>query len=175
MKQPELAATLEAILFVATGPLSVAELVSASEAAEEDVLAALDLLGQQLRSGGLRLSVSEGAYELTTDPALASLIERFLGMQAKTELSRPALETLAIVVYRQPVTKFQVEEIRGIASDQTLRNLLQRDLIIEAGTSPEPGRPILYRPSHRLLHHLGIQNFDDLPSLESLSSEDHAN
>lgn len=174
MKPPELTATLEAILFVATAPMSVRELVAATDAPEEDVLAALDSLKRQLAGRGIRLSQSGRTYQLITLPSLAPIIERYLGEQVRTELSRPALETLAIIVYRQPVTKLQIEEIRGIASDQTLKNLLQRDLIIEAGHDNQPGKAILYRPSHRLLHHLGIANFDELPSLEHLSREDDA-
>lgn len=168
MKQADLAATIEAILFVATSPLTAGELAANCDAAEEDVIAALESLNQTLKSRGIRLISSNGAYQLATAPTLAAMVERFLGAQAKTELSRPALETLAIVVYRQPVTKLQIEEIRGIASDQTLKNLLIRELIIEAGQSSDPGRPTLYRASHRLLHHLGISSFDELPQLEQL-------
>ncbi len=170
MKKSELATNLCAVLFVATGPLSLAQLAIATESPEEDVAAALEHLKSELAKGALRIIEAHKAYELVTAPALTPVVERFLGSQVRIELSRPALETLAIIVYRQPVTKMQIEEIRGIASDQTLKTLLQRDLITEAGHSSEPGKPTLYRPSHRLLHHLGLNSFDELSDLETLSA-----
>ncbi len=173
MSKADLIINLEAILFVATEPLKVAQLALATEAAEEDIAAALFSLSDRLKTTGLRLSEAHGAYQLVTAPSLATIIERFLGNQLRSELSRPALETLAIVVYRQPVTKLQIDNIRGISSDQTIKNLLLRDLITEFGRSPEPGKPMLYRPSHRLLHHMGITSFDELPNLESLSENSH--
>lgn len=174
MTSTELVATLEALLFVATEPIKIAQLADITEAPEEDVAAALDKLKVQLNNGGLQLNVTGGAYQLATAANLTPIIERFLGNQVRAELSRPALETLAVVVYRQPITKLQIDNIRGISSDQTLKNLLLRDLITEAGHAQEAGKPTLYRPSHRLLQHLGISSFDELISLEELPRENNA-
>jgi segregation and condensation protein B len=169
MTKVNLIKSLEALLFVASEPLKLSQLAHTLEAAEEDIANALDTLKEKLKTSGLRLMQSDNSYQLVTAPDLAPMIERFLGNQVRNDLSRPALETLAIIVYRQPVTKMQIDEVRGISSDQTIRNLLLRDLIAEAGYSNEPGKPVLYRPSHRLLHHLGLTSFDELTSFENLS------
>jgi segregation and condensation protein B len=129
MKSPKLPQLAESLLFAAGSPLSAAQLAEVLDVAEEDVVAALDTLSADLATSGLRLSQLEGQYQLVTAPEAAGAVERYLSQEARSELSRPALETLAIVIYQQPVTKLQIEEIRGIASDQMIRNLLQRDLI----------------------------------------------
>jgi segregation and condensation protein B len=100
-----------------------------------------------------------------------SLVRRFLQEETNSELSKPALETLAIVAYRGPVTKSQIEAIRGVASETMLRNLLARGLILEAGKSQEPGRPIRYAISHSFLQHFGLTSAAELPPLPGAANE----
>lgn len=167
MAELTVAAQLEALLFVAAGPLTVEQLATALDMAPEDAQAGLDQLEAQLAaaSSGLRLSALQGSYRLTTAPAAATAVRRLLEIESKTELSRAALETLAIVAYRGPLTKAHIEQIRGVASDTMVRNLLARGLIMEAGKSPEPGHPQQYQVSHSFLQHFGLASLHELPPL----------
>jgi segregation and condensation protein B len=163
--EPTLDLTLEAILFTAAEPLTAAQLAAALGGVPvETVAAALAALSGRL-SGGIRLAEAAGTYRLVSAPEAAGAVRKFLEDTSRQELSRPALETLSIVAYKGPLTKLQVEEIRGVASDTMLRNLLARGLITEAGRSSEPGRPALYAVSHLFLQHFGLTSAGDLPPL----------
>lgn len=163
MSKLDLAANLQAVLFVATEPLSVERLAQITEATAEATVAALAALAGELEHGGLRISELDGQYRLVTAPETAPTIRRFLQSETNSDLSRPALETLAIVAYRGPITKSGIEAIRGVSSDTMLRNLLSRGLINEAGKSDEPGRPPLYAISHAFMQHFGLTSPQDLP------------
>jgi segregation and condensation protein B len=154
---------LEALLFVASEPITATHLAKAIGADAATVTAALETLGTILKDGGLRLSVLDGKYRLVTAPDTADIVRTFLQAEAKADLSRAALETLAIIAYRGPLTKTAIEQVRGVASDTMLRNLAARGLISEAGKSPEPGRPALYAVSHTFLQHFGFTSPADLP------------
>ncbi len=103
--------------------------------------------------------------QLTTAPELAELIERFLGLEATSHLSRAALETLAIIAYQQPVTRPQIDSIRGVNSDGMMKSLLSKGLILESGRSDGPGRPFLYSTTPEFLQHFGLNSILELPSL----------
>jgi segregation and condensation protein B len=167
----DLNSQLHAILFVATEPLSAEHLAEAVEANIEAVAKALTELTTSLQQTGVRLSHLDGKYRLVTAPNTAATVRRFLQAESKAELSRPALETLAIIAYRGPLTKAGIERIRGVASDTIVRNLLGRGLILEAGKSSEPGRPQLYAVSHTFLQHFGLTDPSELPPL---AEEQHA-
>lgn len=164
MSEPSLDHALEAILFVATEPLSVSRLSQVAGADTATVEAALERIHSRLQ-GGIRLSRLDDKYRLVTAPDTSDTVRAFLQDENKTELSRPALETLAIVAYRGPLTKTDIEGIRGVASDTMLRNLLGRGLITEAGKSDQPGRPPLYAVSHGFLQHFGLTSPADLPPI----------
>jgi segregation and condensation protein B len=170
-KNPQLNQTIEALLFVSTQPLSLKDLMRATSSREDEVRAAIEVLRTKLRGRGIRLFENHNTFHLATAPEQNQAVERFLTSSMRTELSKPALETLAIVAYKQPVTRAQVEAIRGVSSDQTLRNLLLRGLIIEAGQSQAPGKATLYRTSMRFLQHIGLDNIDPMASLDYLSAE----
>lgn len=171
MPELSLTARLQAILFVATEPLGAGRLAEAADASPEATAAALAELESTLAGSGLRLSELNGQYRLVTAPEAASTIRRFLREEANSDLSRPALETLAIVAYRGPLTKSAIEAVRGVASDTMLRNLLSRGLITEAGKSNEPGRPVLYSISQTFLQHFGLTSLRDLPPIPETSSQ----
>ena len=171
MPELSLAAKLQAILFVASEPMTVERLAEATETDAPAVSATLDELAQSLAGTGIRLSDLDGAHRLVSAPEAADTVRRFLQDESKSELTRPALETLAIVAYRGPLTKSQIEQIRGVASETMLRNLLTRGLINEAGKSSEPGRPMLYAISHTFLQHFGLTSARDLPPLEEATLE----
>lgn len=173
MTPPPLTAKLEALLFVAAEPLSLERLAAAAGASESDTAVALKTLAAQT-DRGITLSELDGHYRLVTNPAASAVVRKFLQDESKSDLSKPALETLAIVAYRGPLTRSQVEAVRGVASESMLRNLLARGLIREAGKSSEPGRPQLYSVSHSFLQHFGLQSPADLPPLPGANEEAHA-
>jgi len=161
-----LAAKLEALLFVAAEPTALAQLAGALEATTTEIEQGLKTLEASLESRGLRIQRHSGRVQLTTAPEYAELIERFLGLEATTRLSRSALETLAIIAFQQPVTRPQVDTIRGVNSDSMLKNLLSKGLIIESGRTDGPGRPILYSTTPEFLQHFGLNSIRDLPPLD---------
>ncbi|HSX01075.1 MAG TPA: SMC-Scp complex subunit ScpB [Candidatus Saccharimonas sp.] len=156
---------LEALLFVANDPLTIERLAALTSSTEAEVATALTELGQRLGEG-LQLMQHEGTYRLVTAPAADTVVRQYLEAETRTELSRPALETLAIIAYRGPLTKAQLDELRGVASDAMLRNLLQRGLISEQGPAKAPGRPMRYGVSHAFLEHFGLSSLAELPPLE---------
>ncbi len=159
-------ADLEALLFVAERPLYRAELRSLTGLSADDLDASLGDLEVQLRERGIRLVSSGEQVTLGTAPESGALIARYLGADA-VRLSPAALETLAIVAYRQPVTRGVIERIRGVDSGHVVRGLLHRRLIHEQGRAESPGRPILYATSMEFMERFGLTSLDDLPPLEA--------
>jgi segregation and condensation protein B len=162
-----LPAQLEALLFVASEPVAPGELSEVLGTSVKAIEAGLDELGKRLEEGGLRLQRHSGRVQLTTAAAAAPSIERFLGLEARSHLSRPALETLAIIAYSQPATRPQIDAIRGVNSETMLKGLLLKGLIYEMGRSEGPGRPILYATSPDFLQHLGLNSIAELPALQA--------
>ena len=119
----------------------------------------------ELQTRGLRLQRHGGRVQLTTAPEMAEIVERFLGLEATSRLSRAALETLAIVAYQQPVTRPYIEGVRGVSSDGVMKSLLGKGLIQEVGRAEGPGRPILYGTAPDFLQHFGLNSLTELPAL----------
>ncbi|MFQ6100968.1 MAG: SMC-Scp complex subunit ScpB [Anaerolineae bacterium] len=163
-----LAGRVESLLFVADAPVSVGRLAEALEATAGQVERALTDLEAAYAGRGLRLQRVNNRVQLITAPQAAPFVERFLGLEARTRLSRAALETLAIVAYRQPITRPEIEAIRGVNSDSVLRTLLGLGLIEEVGRAVTVGRPILYGTTFEFLQHFGLRNLEELPSLGEL-------
>lgn len=159
---------LEALLFVAPGEVSPAMLAAALELPQAEVERGLDELAEAYaRAGrGLRLQRHRGRVQLTSAPEAGRFIERLLGLDAGARLSRAALEALAIVLYKQPVTRPQIDAIRGVNSDGVVRSLLLRGLIQEVGRAEAPGRPILYSSTSECLQYFGLSSLADLPPLD---------
>jgi segregation and condensation protein B len=109
--------------------------------------------------------------QLTTAPEAAQLVERFLGLDATSHLSRAALETLAMIAYQQPVTRPAIDAVRGVNSDGVLKSLLNKGLIQEAGRAERPGRPILYNTTPDFLQHFGLNSLEELPPLQDTVGE----
>lgn len=161
----DLAASLEALLFVTAEPVSPVQLATALEVSAAEVEAGLAELEEALRTRGLRLQRHAGCVQLTTAPDTAELIERFLGLEATSHLSRAALETLAIIAYQQPVTRPQVEAVRGVNSDGVMKSLFGKGLVQEFGRAEGPGRPILYGVTPDFLQYFGLSSLSELPPL----------
>jgi segregation and condensation protein B len=159
-------AKLEALLFVASEPVPLTQLGVALDLTPAKVKAALDELGELLASRGLRIQSQRGRVQLTTAPELASLIQEFLNLDATTRLSAAALEALSIISYQQPVTRPQVDAIRGVNSDGVMRSLLSKGLIQEGGRTDGPGRPILYATTPEFLQHFGLDSLSSMPTLD---------
>jgi segregation and condensation protein B len=166
-----LSVQLEAMLFVAAEPVTTAQLAAALDVAPSVVERGLNELDTALATRGLRLQRNAGRFQLTTAPQLAELVERFLGLEATTHLSRAALETLAIIAYQQPVTRPQIDSIRGVNSDSMMKSLLHKGLILESGRADGPGRPILYSTTPEFLQHFGLSSILEMPSLAKPEEE----
>lgn len=166
-----LSARLEALLFVAPEAVSIAQLAEALQVRAEEAQQALAELEQTLAGRGIRLLYHAGKIQLTTAPEAAADVERFLGLEATASLSRAALETLALIAYRQPITRPQVDAVRGVNSDGVIKSLLSKGLIQEAGRAEGPGRPILYVTTPAFLQHFGLRSLEELPPLELPEAE----
>ena len=167
---------IEALLFVAPGAVGVSQLATALGVTNRTIEKALLELDQAYRGRGMRLQRHGGRVQLTSAPEAAEAIETFLGLEATSRLSSAALEALAIVAYQQPVTRPQVDAIRGVNSDGVLKNLLHKGLIQEVGRAEGPGRPILYSTTPEFLGHFGLASLEELPplNLEALAVKDKA-
>lgn len=157
---------LEALLFVAERPLTRREIAALAGVERSVVDERLGDLEVSLAGRGIRLVASGERVELVTAPEVGALIARYVGADA-IHLSPAALETLAIVAYRQPMTKAAVERIRGVDSDYTLRSLLHRRLVVDLGRADAPGRPILYGTGFDFLERFGLTSLDQLPFLDA--------
>jgi segregation and condensation protein B len=159
-------ASLEALLFVAEKPLARREIAALAGVDAGTVDERLGDLEVALRGRGIRLLSVGDRVELATAPETGALVARYVGTDS-VRLSPAGLETLAIVAYRQPVTRAAVERVRGVDSDYTLRSLLHRRLVVELGRSNAPGRPILYGTAFEFLERFGLESLDDLPTLDA--------
>jgi segregation and condensation protein B len=176
---------VESLLFSAQKPLSAKEMVDVIKRAgqvdelspnefatvrESEVAAALEELkieyGQQERAFQL-LEKAEG-WQFATDPAYANWVRQLFPVPKPARLTAPALETLAIIAYRQPITRPDVEAVRGVAIDGVLQTLMERGLVKISGRAEIPGRPLLYETTQFFLDHFGLRNLDELPNVEEL-------
>ena len=168
MNEPEaglgpVAGLLEALLFAASEPVPASRLAAAAELPEAQVRRALAELAAHLDAGGHGVTVVEaaGGFQLLTRAEHAGAVAA-LAAPRPAPLSRAALETLAIIALRQPVTRAAIDELRGVHSEGALGTLLERGLIREAGRAEAPGRPFLYATSRRFLEHFGLRSLDEL-------------
>ena len=167
--ETDLLARLEALLFVAPGAVSAPQLAAVLDISIGEVQQALVELEEDYKRNplirGVRLQRHMGRVQLTSAPEAAPWIERFLGLEATSRLSRAGLEALAIIAYQQPVTRPQVDAIRGVNSDGVMKSLLSKGLIQEVGRAEAPGRPILYSTTPEFLQYFGLNSLEELPPL----------
>jgi len=171
LNQAALPILLESLLFVAAEPTPVARLaqiLDVSQAAVETGLADLSVI---YRTGqrGIRLQRKGERVQLTTAPEAAPYIERFLGLDLSARLSPAALEALSVIAYKQPLTRADLEAVRGVNCDGVLRTLLARELVEPVGRLEQPGRPFQYGTTGRFLQYLGLESLTDLPPLPESS------
>jgi len=181
---------IEALLFSAQKPLSIREITGALKDAEDDlesktpnefarvrnaeVAAALEQLKVEYIQQGRAFQLIEKAegWQLATDPGFARWVRQLFPAPKPARLSAPALETLAIIAYRQPITRADVEAVRGVNIDGVLQTLMERGLVKIAGRAEIPGRPLLYETTQFFLDHFGLRNLDELPNVEELRKRD---
>ena len=166
---------LEALLFVTAEPVTPYQLAAVLEVSTSAVELGLEQLNQDLHSRGIRLQRHGGRVQLTSAPELSEIIEKFIGLEVTSRLSRAALETLAIVAYQQPVTRPQLEAVRGVSSDGVMKSLLGKGLVQEVGRTEGPGRPILYGTAADFLQHFGLNSLTELPPLNLPMNENGKN
>lgn len=166
-RTPEtIAAQVEGLLFVADQPVSVAEMASTLEVSAAKIERALDRLAEIYQGRCLQLQRLAGKVQLATTPDMTEYIERFLGLSLSSKLSTAALEVLGIIAYKQPLTRPEMEAIRGVSCDGVLRNLLSKGLIEEVGRMDTVGHPIQYGTTFEFLKYFGLSSLDELPPLE---------
>lgn len=172
----ELLRHLEAVLFIADEPVPTPDLAVLFELPSDRIEQALEqlALGLQSQQRGLVLRLVAGGWRLATHPDSSPYLERFVGEQRHGRLSQAALETLAIVAYRQPISRGQIAEIRGVSSDGVLRTLISRGAVVEVGRDPGPGQAILYGTSRLLLERLGLDSLAELPPLAEYMPDSRA-
>lgn len=160
----ELVPILEAVLFVADAPIEIAALARTINAPRGEVSDALDELAEACRERGVRLQRTGDLVQLVSAPRTAAYVERFLGLE-HPPLTNASLETLAIIAYRQPMTRAGIESVRGVDCDGPIRTLMARGLIEEVGRAPVIGRPTLFATTVRFLEYFGLERPGDLPPL----------
>jgi segregation and condensation protein B len=170
---PGLRASLEAILLVADEPVPVVVLAQVLERPRNEVSAALNELAEEYKTEGRGFDLREiaGGWRFYTREDCAPLVERFVSDGQEVRLTQAALETLAVVAYRQPVSRARVSAVRGVNCDSVMRTLVLRGLVEETGTDAETGA-ILYRTTTYFLERLGLASLDDLPDLAPFLPED---
>ena len=161
----QLAGLVESLLFVAPDPVQLTALADALEEPLERIEEALAHLADLQHDRGVQVQRARDRVQLVSSPEAAPYIERFLGLDLVVKLSPAALETLAIIAYRQPVTRAQIDEWRGVNSDGVLRTLLHRGLVEQGERLEQAGRPFHYHTTFDFLQHFGLQSLDDLPPL----------
>jgi segregation and condensation protein B len=180
---------IEALLFSAQKPLSIREITTAIKSAEDpaaagpnefarvreaEVAAAIEQLKTEYVEQGRAFQLIEKAegWQLATDPKYAPWVRQLFPIPKPARLSAPALETLAIIAYRQPITRADVEAVRGVNIDGVLQTLMERGLVKIAGRAEIPGRPLLYETTQFFLDHFGLRDLDELPNVEELRKRD---
>jgi segregation and condensation protein B len=156
---------IESLVFVAGEPVPVDRLAIVMQISVEQAEQLLDDLAREYAGRGLRLQRKGRRVQMVTAPEAGDLVRTFLGLELGTRLSPAALEALAIIAYRQPVTRAQIEAVRGVNSDTVLRTLINHGLIEEQGRLDQVGRPIIYGTTFEFLQHFGLSSLDQLPAL----------
>lgn len=156
---------IEALLFVAGEALTIKQIAKLTHAEEAHVALALARIEAEFAERGIVVREIAGGYRFASAPSARDVVEAYL-LPTKSNLSMPALETLAIVAYMQPVTKGEIEAVRGVASDSVVSTLLDRNFIAEAGRKDVVGRPMLYETTPEFLESFGLRSLDDLPPME---------
>ena len=169
LEDQQLKSAIEALLFIASSPLSVDRLKGVfEEESKEQIEAQLQALKQEYeeRSAGVLLAEVAGGYQIGTRPEHSPWVRKFRTVKVSTKLSRPALETLAIIAYKQPITRTEIEAVRGVNIGGITRNLMERRLVKIVGKKDVPGKPMMYGTTAEFLQYFGLKDLSSLPTLK---------
>ncbi len=172
MNNSELKGIIEALLFVAGEPLSIDRIKNILEDADKKSIQ--DMLWElqheyDMRLSGLRIVEVAGGFQIASRPELAQWIKRLRKVKQSSRLSKPSLETLAIIAYKQPLVKAEIEDIRGVDSSGVIKGLLDKHMIKIVGRKDVAGRPILYATTREFLQYFGLRDISDLPTLKEFT------
>lgn len=176
-RKSDIKSAIESMLFVSGEPLPLREISNNLELREKNVVEILQEMTAEYedKSRGIRLISLDGAYQLVTKSENSEFVQKLLKKNKKHSLSQASIESLAIVAYKQPITRVDIDEIRGVKSESALQRLLERDLIKDVGRLEVPGRPILYGTTDEFLRQFGLQSLNELPSLDLYEDSDENN
>jgi segregation and condensation protein B len=169
-------AIIEAMLFASGEPLTAAAITKATGLAEREIAKIVEALMSEYRqrnSGIIIAEIAEG-YEMLTDPELAAWIRKMKNIHGSGKLSQPSLETLSIIAYKQPITRIEVDQLRGVNSDAAVKSLLDKRLIKIVGKKETPGRPYLYSTTKEFLQYFGLKSLGELPPVNDFFSSEPA-
>ena len=176
-----LAQHIESLIFISDKPLKMGKIKSTleelfeSEISDEDLTTAMDSLFQKYENTDFAIEIVEigGGYQFMTKPIFEKTIATFLKQEVKKRLSRAAMETLSIIAYKQPTTKREMEQIRGVSCDYSVQKLLEKELITIQGRDDSPGRPLLYGTSEKFMEYFGLKTIADLPKLKDFETPEN--
>ena len=173
-RKSDIKSAIESMLFVSGEPLALRELSNNLELKEKNVEEILSEMANEYedKSRGIRLISINGAYQLVTKSENSDFVQKLLKKNKKHSLSQPSIESLAIIAYKQPITRIDIDEIRGVKSESAIARLIERGLIKDIGRLEVPGRPILYGTTDEFLRQFGLKTIKELPSLDLYSDEE---
>lgn len=169
MSENNIKAVIEALLFASEKPLNLEQIRGALDnLASDEVRKCIDELKVEYENNnrGVRIVEIAGGFQMITSPVYATFLKKLYKHHRAEKLSSPALETLAIIAYKQPVTKLEIESIRNVNPDGMMQGLLEKDLVRVAGRKKAPGRPKVYATTRRFLEHFGLKSLEELPRIE---------
>ncbi len=176
MEDKEKTAILEVLLFLSGEPLGLSTIKDIVGIPESEIKRLMDdlILKYKQQDGGLLIVEIANGYQMVTNPAYFEWVKKFKGTQFSTKLSMPALETLSIIAYKQPIIKAEIEQLRGVNSDSAIKTLLEKRLIKVIGRKEAPGRPFVYVTTKEFLQYFGLKDLTELPTLKDLVREEAA-
>ena len=168
-KNRKLLSIIESLLFVSGEPLKISHIANIIE---QNISYTNELLEElkhnyEINESGIIIINNNGEYQLVTNPENGEYVQKLLKVNSKQSLSQASLETLSIIAYKQPITRVDIDEIRGVKSDRAIATLLEKSLIKESGRLDVPGRPILYGTTMEFLKHFGLESLEQMPSLKN--------
>jgi len=174
MTDKEKKSLIEALLFVSGEPVTLPVLKNTTELPENDLKQLLDelILEYEQKDSGLLIKEIANGYQMVTNPSYSQWLKKFTSTNTSNKLSMPSLETLAIIAYKQPIIKAELEQVRGVNSDGVIKTLLDKRLIKIMGRKEVPGKPLLYGTTQEFLQYFGIKDLTELPTLKELAREE---
>jgi len=176
MENPQVKSVLESLLFVSGEPVAACSLTKATDVPEPEIRKSMnELIGEYRdRNSGIIIAEIADGYQMVTNPDSSAWVKKFKNINQSNKLSQPALETLAIIAYKQPITRLEIDQLRGLNSDGAVKTLLDKRLIKIIGKKESPGRPFLYGTTKEFLQYFGLKNLSDLPPINDFLREDAA-